>query len=147
MKGHLARSHPIGADNAFTIELPNRISAVEEGRLALLDYLHKLGTDDRTVNRIEVILEEIVSNVVRHSTGASVIRIAAEISPGAIKLEFEDDGGPFDPLQAPEPDAFSTLAEAQLGGQGIPLVRRLSRSVTYERVGAMNRVTSLVALS
>ena len=138
-------SRQTGSHDAFVVELPNRISAVEEGRLALLAYLGRFDIDAMVINRIEVILEEVVSNVVRHGEGADFLRIRANCEGSVIRLTIEDNGTPFDPFAAPEPDSFTTVSEARLGGQGIPLVRRLSRSVHYERVGAVNHTTAIIA--
>jgi len=118
---------------------------VEEGRLALLAYLQPFGVDPAVINRIEVVLEEIVSNVVRHGQGADMVRIKARHGEDTIRLEFEDNGSHFDPFDAPEPEAFTTVVDAELGKQGIPLVKRLARAVAYERDGSMNRVTAIIA--
>jgi len=142
----LVDSYQTGSQDAFIIELPPRISSVEEGRLALLDYLGKFGIDAMVINRIEVILEEMVSNVVRHGKGAEFVRIRAICEEGAIRLTIEDNAAPFDPFAAPEPDRFTTVSEAKLGGQGIPLVKQLSRSVHYERIGQMNRTSATIAI-
>lgn len=120
-------------------------SSVEAGRLALLEYLERLAVDDVAFNRIEVILEELVSNVVRHGGGADVLRIEAEYAGQAIRLVIEDNGPAFNPLDAPEPAPFTTVEHAALGGLGIPLIRRLSKSVDYRRVGPINRITAVVA--
>src|SRR5205085_1603875 len=90
--------------DAFDVELPARISSVEEGRLSLLGYLEQFDIDDMVVNRIEVILEEIVSNVVRHGEGADFLRIRASCEGSEIRLTIEDNGMPFDPFAASAPD-------------------------------------------
>ena len=138
-------SRQTGSQGGFVAELPIRIASVEEGRLALLDYLGNYGLDPMVINRIEVVLEEIVSNVVRHGQGADYVRIGARCEGDEIFLTIEDNGTPFDPFVAAEPDRFTTVAEAQLGGQGIPLVKRLSRSAHYERLGAVNRTSATIA--
>jgi anti-sigma regulatory factor (Ser/Thr protein kinase) len=134
-----------GSQGGFVAELPARISSVEEGRLALLDYLGNFDIDAIVINRIEVILEELVSNVVRHGKGADYVRIRASCEGDAIRLLIEDNGKPFDPFAVPEPDRFTSVSEAKLGGQGVPLVKRLSRSVHYERLGAVNQTSAIIA--
>jgi anti-sigma regulatory factor (Ser/Thr protein kinase) len=47
-------------------------------------------------------------------------------------------------LAVPEPARLSTLDDAVLGGQGIPLIKRLSKSVSYARTGAFNRISALI---
>jgi serine/threonine-protein kinase RsbW len=119
------------------VMLETAMSAVETGRLAILDYLAPLALDDRVINRIEVILEELVGNLVRHG---AVDAIALDIlaRPNEIELVVEDDGPEFNPLELTAPARFTTLEEAELGGLGIPLIRRLSRSLRYERIDPEN---------
>lgn len=133
------------APESFHLELPSVISAVEDARAALLDYLRPFGIGEQASNRIEVIVEELVSNVARHSAQACTIGIEARYADGMLHLVVEDDGEAFDPLAAPEHAGFTTLDEARLGGLGIPLVRRLSRSVEYRRAGNRNRISAVIA--
>jgi len=125
--------------------LANGPAAVEQSRLAVLSYLEPLGMFARTLNRVEVVLEELVSNLVRHGRDVKLVTVAAGYRGGVVDLVVEDDGEAFDPFALPEPDPPTTLADAPLGGLGIPLVRRLSASARYDRVGsgadARNRVS------
>lgn len=121
------------------------MSAVEDGRRALLAYLAAFDIDALATNRVEVILEELVSNVVRHATGADSLLIEAQCSDGTIWLAIEDNGGAFNPLDVPEPAPFATIEHATLGRQGIPLIKRLSKSVRYERIGSSNRISAAIA--
>ncbi len=123
-------------DWPLVVALDNDLSAIETGRLAVLDYLAPFDVDARVLGRLEVILEEIVSNVVRHGQDVTAMTLKADYRDGAISLALEDDGAAFDPVQAPAPAPFTTLADAKLGGLGIDLVRKLSRDVAYERTGS-----------
>ena len=53
-------------------------------------------------------------------------------------LRFEDSGPAFNPLAAPPPDLESPLGQRQLGGLGVHLVRALTASQRYARVGDRN---------
>lgn len=145
MNGRAVASKRSGDREAFAITLSVQMSAVEAGRLALLAYLERFAIDDIALNRIEVILEELVSNVVRHGEGADVLQIEAEYTGQAIRLVIEDNGPVFNPFEAPEPSPFTTVENATLGRQGIPLIRRLSKSVHYHRIGSVNRTTAVIA--
>jgi serine/threonine-protein kinase RsbW len=129
--------------------LANSPAAIQQSRAAVVKFLEPFGIFARTVNRVEVILEELVSNLVRHAEGVTTITVAAGYRGGVVDLVIEDDGAAFDPFTVPEPDRFTTLADAPLGGLGIPLVRKLSASSRYERVGsgpdARNRVSVRIA--
>jgi serine/threonine-protein kinase RsbW len=124
---------PGQAGQPARIVLETTMSAVETGRLAILDYLAPLALDDRVINRIEVILEELVGNVVRHGA-VDAIALDVLARPDEIELAVEDDGPEFNPLELTSPARFTTLEEAELGGLGVPLIRRLSRSVRYGRI-------------
>jgi anti-sigma regulatory factor (Ser/Thr protein kinase) len=132
-------------EEVFVLNLPVDMAAIEEGRLALLSYLQPFDLDARLINRVEVVLEELASNVVRHAKDADSLIIEAERTGSAVLLAVEDNGAAFNPLCVPEPPPFASLEDAMLGGQGIPLIRRLSQSVRYERREARNRIVVLIA--
>jgi serine/threonine-protein kinase RsbW len=132
-------------DKGISLELPKALSAVEDGRLAIVAYLEPFGVASAVINRLEVVLEELVSNVVRHAHNATLVRLSATMVENGVCLCVEDDGAAFDPLAAAEPRPFDTLEDAPLGGLGIPLVKRLSRSLDYERTGKGNLVRAVIA--
>jgi serine/threonine-protein kinase RsbW len=125
--------------------MANGPAAIQQSRLAVVRFLEPFGIVARTMNRVEVVLEELISNLVRHGKDVSVVTVAAGYRAGAVDLIVEDDGAAFDPFARPEPQPFTSLEDAPLGGLGIALVRRLSASASYDRVGsgseARNRVS------
>jgi anti-sigma regulatory factor (Ser/Thr protein kinase) len=134
-----------GGETKLVARLPNGPAAIEQSRLAVIRFLEPFDIFGRTINRVEVVLEELIGNLVRYGKSVSQLTVAAGYRGGVIDLVIEDDGVEFDPLAVPEPPAYTSLAEAPLGGLGIPLVRRLSSSARYDRVGsgpdARNRVS------
>lgn len=120
------------------VMLEPAMSAVETGRRAILNHLAPLDLGAQVINRIEVILEELVGNLVRHGIGCggedAVMTVDVIARPDEIELAVEDNGLEFNPLELTTPSRFTTLEEAELGGLGIPLIRRLSRKVSYRRV-------------
>jgi serine/threonine-protein kinase RsbW len=101
---------------------------------------HRLAPD--IVGDIQVALDEVVANVVRHGSGNRVpeIRVRLTVHPGVFEAVVEDDGAPFNPLTVPPPDRSSPLRERRVGGLGIHFVRTLMSEVTYARVGNRNRL-------
>jgi serine/threonine-protein kinase RsbW len=138
-----------GADEpTLVLNLPNDPAVIEESRHAVVEFLEPCGVTARTMNRVEVVLEELVSNLIRHGKDVHSITVIASCHSGSIELAVEDDGAEFDPLVKPEPDPFTSLADAPLGGLGIALVRRLTCAVRYDRVkngsAARNRVSVII---
>jgi anti-sigma regulatory factor (Ser/Thr protein kinase) len=126
-------SKVVGDDLALA--LATTIVAIEEARLRVADHLAALALAPRVVNRLEVVLEELISNVIRHgfddaAIHAMLLRVGAR--PHAIVITLEDDGRPFNPFEVAEPPAFESLETARIGGLGIPVVRRFSTATRYE---------------
>ena len=125
-----------GGETKLVARLPNGPAAIEQSRLAVIRFLEPFGIFGRTINRVEVVLEELVGNLVRYGKSVNQVTVAAGYRGGVIDLVIEDDGVEFDPLAMAEPPPFTSLAEAPLGGLGIPLVRRLTSSARYDRIGS-----------
>jgi len=87
-----------------------------------------------------------LATVVRHAQDATHVTLTASLVDGGICLCVEDDGTAFDPLTAADPAPFDSIEDAPLGGLGIPLVKRLTRSLDYERRGNANRVLAVIAV-
>ena len=122
-------------DGDLRLVLNNTLDAVEDGRCELLVFFERHALDTKSIHRLEVIFEELVSNIVRHGfrpKSDQSIRVRARAGQGRIELTFEDDGAPFNPLLAPQPDRYTTLETARIGGRGIPLITSLSTSISYE---------------
>jgi serine/threonine-protein kinase RsbW len=136
MAAGLRSSRIVGG--ALCLVLNNTIAAIEDGRVRIAAHLEPLCLDARVINRLEVVFEEVISNIVRHgftprSNQTIVVSVTAQA--GGIELSFEDDGVPFDPLAAPKLEPFTSIETARLGGLGIAAVRKMSASVRYGTLG------------
>lgn len=104
------------------------------------ERLPRLGADGRTAARVQVAVDEAYSNVCAyaHATRAvaSILRKGADLV-----VELADDGVAFDPTAAPAPDLSLDAQERPIGGLGIHMLRRLSRSMGYARVDGTNILT------
>lgn len=88
-----------------------------------------------------IILDEIVSNIVRCS-GASGFRIGIDRSPEQLVMVFTDDGKAFDPTcEVAPPDVSAAAEDRDIGGLGIFMVKKMSKSVAYRREGGKNILT------
>ncbi len=138
--GVLVRVLRAGADG-LTLSIPNQRAALEPARQALLDFLAPWALGAKPTYQVELVLEETLTNAIQHAYAdgqAHEINLNARVLPDAVSLRFEDDGRPFDPLQAAPAARPATLDQARPGGLGLLLVRRLSRSVAYRRAAGRN---------
>ena len=94
---------------------------------------------------IELCLEEVVSNVIRHGyAGAAedswVIVRFTMLRAGDFEFIVDDEAPRFNPLNAPEPKVIDSDEEIRVGGQGIRLVRQFANAVEYEETPTGNRL-------
>jgi anti-sigma regulatory factor (Ser/Thr protein kinase) len=116
-----------------------------DGLAALVERVERFGAEQglaaNVVNALNVVLDEAVSNAINHGYDAGVRgKIAVRLRRGAdrVEVEVEDDGRPFDPLQAPPPDLTLPLERRPIGGLGIHLIRNLMDEVSYARHDGRN---------
>ena len=88
---------------------------------------------------LHIVLDEICSNIVKHS-GASGFLIDIELlsDPAGVSLTFIDDGVPYDPLRHEDPDTSIPMEKRAIGGLGIMMVKKMADSMSYERVQNRN---------
>lgn len=90
---------------------------------------------------LQVCLEEILTNIVRHGGAESVqIRLALAFFPKFVELTIEDDGIPFDVSRSIPHRVDQPLENAKVGGLGIQLIHSFADKLDYTRVGETNRV-------
>ncbi|GLB30745.1 hypothetical protein LAD12857_26680 [Lacrimispora amygdalina] len=89
--------------------------------------------------KIMIAVDEIFSNICRYSK-AKEVTIACKAADGKIKLFFEDDGIPFNPLEKPDPDVTDELERKKAGGYGIYIVKKSMDSLVYEFIAGKNRL-------
>jgi anti-sigma regulatory factor (Ser/Thr protein kinase) len=124
-------------DGRLELVLNNRIAAIEDGRRCLLEFLAGQVLDEVARHRLEVVFEELVSNTIRHGFAMhsdQSIHVRVEPRPGLVEFTFEDDGWPFNPMEAAPSEPPTSIETAKVGGLGIPLVAKLSTHLNYERL-------------
>ncbi len=129
------------AERIFTASIeniPQMVAFVAENATAI-------GVHPRRVMHLELATEEAVTNICSYAyeipPGLVSIRVAR--ADDAVRVEFIDNGVPFDPLAADAPDLQADLESREVGGLGIFLIRRLLDEVHYHRRDNRN-ILSLV---
>jgi serine/threonine-protein kinase RsbW len=114
---------------------------------ALMEFLGEEGVPPGSVNRVRLVVEELVVNIIRHAfedEAEHTIVLTLRTEPGRVHVVTEDDGKPFDPREAPPPPLGRPLEEQAEGGYGVFLVKSMTRSLDYTRAGGKNRVSAVV---
>ena len=94
-----------------------------------------------------VALEEVFVNVAHYAYGEGDGEVTLDIGffeeDRSILFRMWDTGIPFDPLQKPDPDITLSIAQRQIGGLGIFLVKQIMDSVTYTYENGKNILTMI----
>lgn len=92
---------------------------------------------DETKFNLNLALEEIFTNIVFYAFNDQhehIIILSFTLQEGNIKIEIEDDGKEFNPLDNPEPEHIDKpLEEREIGGLGIHFVKTVMDRVEYRR--------------
>jgi anti-sigma regulatory factor (Ser/Thr protein kinase) len=115
-------------------DLPGALDGVEE-------FCRGRGLAMQTALEVRLVSEEVLTNFVKYAhavTTEGVIALRLSASTESVRLEFRDEGAPFNPLEAPAPDLNSRPDERGIGGLGVLLMRALVDDVTYVREGSAN---------
>ena len=108
------------------------------------DYAKNKGFEDQIVWELELVADEILTNIIRYAypqvTGMIEVSCAYDVSRGLI-VEINDYGIPFSPLAYPTPDFTPDINRTSTNGFGIYIVRCLLDDIAYKRKGNMNCLT------
>lgn len=123
------------------IELNNKLSEVRRLSELLNEEPELIDTPEATLFALNLSLEEILTNVISYSYDDNEdhkIKVRIYINKKEVCVEVEDDGKPFNPLEAESPDITTPIEERQIGGLGIHLVKGFMDKLEYKRIGDRN---------
>jgi serine/threonine-protein kinase RsbW len=126
------------------IRIANQLAEIRK----VLDLVDAFGRNhslpERVRHDMSVAVDEIVSNVIRHSyrdEASHVITVRLRLVPDELHVEIVDDGAAFDPAAHDTSRPSGSVTESPLGGLGLHLVKSLMDNVCYFRLGSDNHVT------
>jgi serine/threonine-protein kinase RsbW len=110
------------------------------------DVAAEMNVPAEKVSRLDLAIEEWATNVCRHAYrgGNGTVWVAVRREGPTLVVELSDEGSPFDPTAAAEPDVSLPLTERSPGGLGLLLMRRMVDELSYRRDGHRNVVTLAV---
>ena len=106
----------------------------------LTDRLETANTPKKTQNRMQVVMDEIWSNIV-HYSGATQASLRLSRAGDTLYMHFCDNGTAFAPTVAAAPDTTLPVEERPIGGLGLLMVRKMSSSMRYLYDAGENQLT------
>ncbi len=121
----------------------NQISDIKRLNGIVEEIGNELNMNAGEVFNSNLILEEVLSNIIFYGYEKGVedqIEIIVKSENGTLTLEVLDGAKPFD-LTIKSQDAHIGLSnETQVGGLGILLIKKLSKSIEYKRENGKNHL-------
>ena len=103
-----------------------------------------MGLPEKLIFQTNLALDELFTNIVSYGFSdhdEHQITITITCGPHMLGLRIEDDGIPFDPSKAPQPDLACGMENTKVGGLGIHLIKNLMDEVDYQRTDGKNILT------
>jgi serine/threonine-protein kinase RsbW len=123
-----------GGVTAVSAEFPRDIEALGEVFEFLKDFVGGAKVDEKTAFCINLVVEELFTNMVRHNEGGGDrISVSIERVDDRLHLELVDtDVDAFDPRTAATPPIDASIEERRPGGLGIYLVKKMVDDLKYD---------------
>ena len=107
--------------------------------------LDELGCSEKSKMQINIAIDELYSNIANYAyvegNGEVTVVIGNDSKPCTVRISFQDEGKPFNPLESREPDTTLSARERKIGGLGIFMVKKNMDDVRYEYKDGKNILT------
>ncbi len=120
-------------------DFPGAVEAASDAEAWIVSQSGALGLGADAEFAISLCVEELFLNAVSHGR-AKQASISIAPGPDGVRVEFVDDGAPFDPTAAPCRRINGRTDDFAIGGYGAGLIQKFSRRMFYRRDDGRNRL-------
>ncbi|MCF0121115.1 MAG: SpoIIE family protein phosphatase, partial [Oscillospiraceae bacterium] len=131
---------PPADDGRITMTMEPSLENIEKATAFLREGLESAEAPKRVISQVSIVIDEILSNVANYS-GATEASVSYTTDERKISMQFVDNGNPYDPTSAPEPDITLAAEDREIGGLGIFIVKKTMDTVSYINEGGKNILT------
>jgi len=128
-------------NDQFELTLANQRSEMARLQDQLESFARQHGLAARVLHDVQLALEEHLTNILSHGYNDKLehqIRVWVQLNTPELRVEVEDDGRPFNPLEQPSPDLSQPIEERPVGGLGIYMMRKSLDGMEYRRQAGKN---------
>ncbi len=136
-------------EKVFKQQINNNISSLPILLENIENFCIENTLDNEVVFEINVIMDELVSNIIRHGYVDNLehyIWANLKLFNDRIEIEIIDDGIEFNPLEHQNVKSLNKLEDIKIGGLGIDIAKHYSSSIGYKRIENKNILTIIKKL-
>jgi sigma-B regulation protein RsbU (phosphoserine phosphatase) len=108
------------------------------------NYLTENGVGLGFVSKVQIALDEVISNIIKYSTSEEsdkIISLEVSLSNSSINLRVKDSGVAFNPIEKETPNTDLGIEDRKVGGLGIHITKNIMSDIQYDRVNDENILT------
>jgi anti-sigma regulatory factor (Ser/Thr protein kinase) len=132
---------PSGMTSQIDLTLLNRATEIPRVQDQLEQFAATHHIPDRKLHEVQVALEESLTNILHYGHDDDAehqIQVAIRLAASELRIQVQDDGKPFNPLERPEPDISKPIEDRPVGGLGIHMMRKSLDGMEYRRENGKN---------
>ncbi|WP_461210163.1 ATP-binding protein [Desulfocurvus sp. DL9XJH121] len=129
------------------LRLPAALESIPAMRALVRDAVRQIAPDADT-GMLEMALEELLVNVASYAYPESPgeMEVACSAQGDGLTVVLSDQGAPYDPRNAPEPDLEAGIEDRAIGGLGVFFAKKVFSSMDYKREAESNVLTLTYAI-
>jgi anti-sigma regulatory factor (Ser/Thr protein kinase) len=127
----------------YCFELKSKLSELNTLCRHLEDCCNDMELPQKCLFEINLGLDELFTNIISYGfedDSDHRIKFSLAKKKETLVVLVEDDGKPFNPLEAADPEVSQDLDSINIGGLGIHLVKKMMDAIDYQRVKGKNRL-------
>jgi serine/threonine-protein kinase RsbW len=131
------------AKRDYCFELKSKLSELNTLCRHLEDCGSVMELSQKCLFEINLGLDELFTNIISYGFDDGIehqIKFSLAKEQETLVVQVEDDGKPFNPLEATGPEVSQDLDSIDIGGLGIHLVKKMMDDIDYQRVKGKNKL-------
>ena len=127
----------------YCFELKSKLSELNALCRHLEDCGDVMELPQKCLFEINLGLDEVFTNIISYGFDDGIehqIKFSLAKEKETLVVQVEDDGKPFNPLEAADPELSQDLDTVNIGGLGIHLVKKMMDDIAYQRVKGKNKL-------
>lgn len=128
----------------YSFKLKSDLSELKILCLQLTYFGQVHGLPEILISEVNICLDEMFTNIIMYGfkdDSEHIIRFKINLNGNALLICIEDNGLPFNPLMKKESELPADIDNAEIGGLGIHIVKKLMDDIWYERKQGTNKLT------